>query len=102
MARSVKPQIPLLLDGLDEAFNRRSWRGTNLHGSPHPRRSRATKATGTGAVENTQGWRRHDPRADSITVRMAWVPSCSPPMNPSMAASASHPLSMRSDSHSSA
>jgi len=29
----VKPEVRLLLDALDEAFDRRSWHGTNLRGS---------------------------------------------------------------------
>lgn len=31
--RVASPEIRLLLDGLDEAFDKRSWHGTNLRGS---------------------------------------------------------------------
>jgi hypothetical protein len=33
MASHGDPRIAMLLDGLDEAFERRSWHGTNLRGS---------------------------------------------------------------------
>ncbi len=33
MAATFDPRIGMLLDGLDEAFDRRSWHGTNLRGS---------------------------------------------------------------------
>lgn len=33
MATNNDPRITMLLDGLDEAFDRRSWHGTNLRGS---------------------------------------------------------------------
>ena len=33
MAAHIDPRIGMLLDGLDEAFDRRSWHGTNLRGS---------------------------------------------------------------------
>lgn len=45
MGTTIDPRIAMLLDGLDEAFDRRSWHGTNLRGSLR------------GLPANAAGWR---------------------------------------------
>ncbi len=49
---TTDPRLVLLLDGLDEAFERRSWHGTNLRG--------AVRGLPVGAASWRPGPRRHN------------------------------------------